>query len=135
MNFKLLIITSLIFSTFSLFAQINKDAILKDNYFERHKINLSNYMWENERLNAKIDYLLKFRENPIIFFMIGTSLDMLGSALIIDAVQNDRQLVSLLEGIGSGILIATSIPFHVLCITSTIKQYKFKKTLQEKFQY
>lgn len=135
MNFKLLIITSLIFSTFSLFAQINKDAILKDNYFERHKINLSSYMWDDEKLNAKIDYLHKFRENPIIFFMIGTSLDMLGSALIIDAVQNDRQLVSLLEGIGSGILIATSIPFHVLCITSTVKQYKFKKTLQEKFQY
>lgn len=108
---------------------------MKDSYFQEHNINLKNYMWDDARLNNKINYLNKYRDNPYIYFLIGTTLDMIGSSLLIDSNQNDRYILSFIEIASGAILIVTSVPFHILGVTSSIKQYKFKKALQEKFQY
>jgi len=133
--FKILFTIIFVMTTISLFSQINKDAILKDSYFQEHKINLKNYMWDDAKLNNKINYLYNYRENPYFYFLIGTTLEMIGSSLLIDSNQNDRYILSFIEIASGAILIITSVPLQVLCVTSSIKQYKFKKALQEKFQY
>lgn len=133
--FKIFLTFICVLTSISLFSQINKDVIMKDSYFQEHNINLKKYMWNDVKLNNKINYLHTYRDNPYSYFGIGVGLDILGGALLYDAAKKNRYIISSVEEILGGLLIATSVPLHVLGVTSSIKQYKFKKALQEKFQY